>query len=299
LKVDDLFAHEKPGERAESRRFAQASLLELIPQMRPECVYDLWRTVFFEFAYATAERFQQKLLSETGQDPKSGKQVILSMFVEAVRKAFDENPHNSSIGEAFLFVFAKFNRIDAKELKQEFPDWRSLTNTGIASELCDKLSMWSKRWNLDADWCRDHAIETLRICLLDEYLKWSFLGDITPLVRALQPFLNAPMAQVSETLNPLLHDNRVIHKSWRWAIHELRMDIYWSRLNLSAEVHGGRFDPENFEFKWRKIKFTRHGYNSLRHTQRQYKNLATLEFRLYLNEIEQAELRRLCSAPLK
>ena len=89
------------------------------------------------------------------------------------------------------------------------------------------------------------------------------------------------------------HTDSGIGKAWLWAVHEISNAVLWSRLTLSIQVHGGLGDPENFQFKWREFEFVRHGFNSLRETQSQYKRRTDLEFRLYLNKKENAELVKL------
>lgn len=43
----------------------------------------------------------------------------------------------------------------------ELPYWNALQQVKDSSALCDALLQWSKGYNLNADWCRNQAIETL------------------------------------------------------------------------------------------------------------------------------------------
>jgi hypothetical protein len=47
------------------------------------------------------------------------------------------------------------------KIAREFGDWKSLLAATNSSALCLELQKWSEDWNINADWCRDLAVNTL------------------------------------------------------------------------------------------------------------------------------------------
>ena len=61
-------------------------------------------------------------------------------------------------------------------VRDAFPSWASLRESEKTALLRDKLTVWSRRWNLDFDWYRNHALATLRHWLEDGEFPFTQLG---------------------------------------------------------------------------------------------------------------------------
>jgi hypothetical protein len=197
-------------------------------------------------------------------------------------------------------MFGRFRVIDSLKLNQAFPNWHQVNAVKYAADFCDRLREWSANWNLNEDWCRDHAIAALRNELCGEDLKWSFLGHRKAFAAIWAETVTAVSENDLEDVLPTFigiacnlvrtRSNGALVKAWDWAASELMISALISRHSLSVEVHGGGGDPEPFEFKWPELEFVRPGFNVVRESKSRYKRRMGLEFRIYLKEQERSKL---------
>jgi hypothetical protein len=299
----ELYTHEEKGDNAESRRHARAEFLKLIPDLRPDCISDLSRAGFLEFVYVVCERFQAQLLSGSKGTNLTGKHVFISLLFRAFQKIATDGLLNQSIGDLLCLTFAQFHVIDAQTLEREFPSYEQVQHIDSAQTLYQSILEWSTKWHLEADWCREHAFDTLRNTLSDDSLKWSLLASYySPFLRSIySEAISSDMTKtadssglivvLSEALVTLQSDSgELLDRGWQWAAQEITHDLLWSRVQLNVNIHGNNGDPKPFRFKWKDIDFMRPGYNPLAETQTQYKRRLELEFRLLLNDRERAVL---------
>jgi hypothetical protein len=299
----ELYTQEEKGDNAESRRHARAEFLKLIPEVKPACISDLSRAGFLEFVYVVCERFQAQLLSGSNRTNLTGKHVFISLLFRAFQKIATDGLLNQSIGDLLCLTFAQFHVIDAQTLEREFPSYEQVQKIDSAQTLCRAIREWSTKWQLDAEWCREHAFGTLRNTLSDDSLKWSLLASYySPFLRSIySEAISSDMtkmadssgliAVLSEALVTLQSDSgELLDRGWQWAAQEITHDLLWSRVRLNVNIHGNNGDPKPFHFKWKDIDFMRPGYNPLAETQTQYKRRLEVEFRLLLNERERAVL---------
>lgn len=58
-------------------------------------------------------------------------------------------------------------------VKHEFFSTRALIQAPDCQLLLTRIHEWSLTWNLDADWCRDHALAVLLAWLFNSELRWA------------------------------------------------------------------------------------------------------------------------------
>jgi len=131
------------------------------------------------------------------------------------------------------------------------------------------LQDWSLRWNLNADWCRDHALRLLRHWLLDDPLRWTFLDALGP------------------TRDPRLAE------LWHFVTKDKEFEVVWSQATLSGEVFQGK--PPDFEFDDKELPFKHDGYNPIVQNLAEWKRDTEIEFRIQLYEVELDRLKQINS----
>ena len=290
---------EKERELKDSVALARSNFLTLVPQLRPQAVIDLYTSSFAEFLFALAEHFREDLLNENersshdlaflclarqtiqGIEPQhepsflgeldaSTRDVINrhrpSLVIDHLRARLSEPILVELAQIPLMRVIACLMQIGDLAIARAFPDWTTLVKMGRYKEFVVTLSKWSSRWNLNAVWCRDHALRVLRHWLLDEPLRWSFLyADHDPPMRNSQLFAH------------WVYEAR--HNEWA---------VMWSQAELSGEVLEGY--PKNFSFHDQRLQFEAPGFNPVLQSSTIWKRQIELDFRIYLYE---RELRRL------
>src|SRR6185436_2723637 len=213
----------KTSERSNSALEARAVFLYSVLNLRPDVVTDLWAKAFIEFTSVVAHRFRRELLGEEAHDADSGSAVLARLVVEAVRNV--EASDDSSLGDERVLasIFATFTKINLDEIEAAFPDWDSLKGSNQLRSVRNTIHEWSVHWNLDADWCRDHALSVLRHWIANETLKWAFLSPGTK--------------------------SQLEQKGWRGATSSRIWEVQYSRFGDALSILGGDLKP--FEFRWR------------------------------------------------
>lgn len=122
--------------------------------------------------------------------------------------------------------------------------------------LAAAIQKWSEKWNMNADWCREHAVAVLREWLSHPQL--SSVGLYTT-AQAMQ------------------------RTGWALAAHEILFASITSRISADAEVYGMQ-GPKPLRFRWRDYEFEREGFNRLRESQKEYRQRSLAEFELWLSD---------------
>jgi len=149
------------GEQANSVLEARAVFLSSLLDLQPDVATDLWTRAFGEFLYAVSDRFKNELIGEQASTVNSGGQVLAHLFLEAEHQVETSDAGNLDEAPILCLAFGRFGQITSDQLKDAFPNWKSLVTSEKTGSLRTKINDWSVRWNLDADWCREHALDVL------------------------------------------------------------------------------------------------------------------------------------------
>jgi hypothetical protein len=257
-KVARDVLEKKKSEEANSVLEARALFLSLLLHLLPDVAADLWSKAFLDFLYIVADRFKHELLGKQAKTVDSGNQVLDHLLAEAtaqLKTGEDFNPNKESIA---CLAVARFKRIDSDQLKAAFPDWNSLINSNEIIGLKTRIHEWSVRWNLNADWCRDHALAVLCEWAVDETLRWAFL--------------------------PVDTHSQLQRNGWQRATTARIWHVQCSRLVDGLRILNGNL--KSFEFAWRGAGFDAPGWNYLKQKERDWRLRTKLKFCVWLSEEE-------------
>jgi len=157
---------EMPGNLAESRLQSRVIFLTSVLNLRSYVIGDLWETALFNFKSATLNHFFQALFGDL--------ECGLEDYFKEKQEEFAKSPHAHPDFLVDLIqqrLAPRWTTLASYPMRDTFRFWSCLKDKQ-ADSLCEKILQWSKRWNLDADWCRDHALAVLRGWLLNDTLKW-------------------------------------------------------------------------------------------------------------------------------
>lgn len=287
---------------------ARAQFLESVLRLKPQVVADLWGKAFPEFKLAVIRRFakeimdgiediqgyfaaQQKKYLEDLQDQDSHYFHLLHRKLEEATgarpyRAFellsvrpDLKEKISEVSQHFLVAFqnaAMVKSIQSKvitefgvdPIAQEFRFYAAIAERAEDEALATIIQKWSETWNLNAEWCRDHAVVVLREWLSHRQL---------------------PSVGLYTT------EQAMQGTGWASATHELLFASVASRASAETAVYGMR-GPTPLQFKWGSYNFERPGFNRLRESRRAYKEKALAAFELYLCEKRRKPLLELLNS---
>ena len=256
-KVDRDILEKKKSEEANSVLEARAVFLSLLLDLLPHVAADLWSKAFSEFLYIVAHQFKRELIGEQAETANSGRQVIAYLLAEAIDQLKTDDHLNINEETLMCVAFSRFQRIDSDQLKEDFADWNSLNSDEIVG-LKTRIHEWSIHWNLDADWCRDHALAVLCEWAVDETLRWAFLPSGT--------------------------HSQLQRKGWQRATSARIWHVQWSRLVDGLRIFNGNLNP--FEFAWRGAGFDAPSWNYLKQKERDWRLRTRLKFCVWLSEKE-------------
>jgi len=281
----------------DSRLVARAQFLRIIPEIVPHVLDDLWPT-FWDFVFAGCERFKRELgIKERA--PASGREVFQRVFGRACEENWNAitNSHREAwIWRAHFWTLEELHRLDPGKVSAAFPHWNLLPQ----GPLRRGLQRWSERWNLNADWCREHALVVLRRWLFNKGLLESFLHPHNPKPN---PYVHPPKAQ---TLRWHQHGqptpgtpNNWLKIIWDSTSLEALKDLWdneYGRENWYSNVRASReilktlvfngSEPKRVIFK----EFDIDGWNFLDESALQFRRKAGVAFRRYLAKTEDARL---------
>ena len=265
---------EKERELRDSVALARARFLTLIRELRPHVITDLYPVAFPEYVFAVAEYFREQLLDkdhafdapaflclskqivqgiEAGHEPswvqrlnQPTKELVArrrpELLIDHLKGTLSESLLVELVNRPLMRVISRLVQLGDLEMAQAFPDWHTAKNLTCFQALRNALLEWSTRWNLDADWCRDHALRVLRKWLFNENLRWTFL------------YANTDPGDV-------MRRSRLLASAWQLAAMHNEFAVAWSQASLSGEILEG--DPEDFTFKTHHIQFTAPGFNPI------------------------------------
>lgn len=169
-------------------------------RLEPGVASSLYKEAFFHFVRVVWTQFPQTI-----PHPVAGLLEDHGFLIELDRVLtdFSASPYNDkskSIHPAFLELFIPVYKqnpallinnprgVLTRELLRPireftddkpngFRDWASLLRIRAARPLWESIVNWSRRWNLDADWCRDYAVAALWGWLQDRYLQYQVSYD--------------------------------------------------------------------------------------------------------------------------
>jgi hypothetical protein len=266
----ERYVLQMPGQLAATRIRARASFLRSIFYLRPNVVVDLWETALPDFKQLVLARFFREIFD--GINPESyikerhekclaGSDTICDYLVDLIQQRL--SPDNS------------FPESGDDLVREAFFSYASATNSPENKLLITKIDEWSLRWNLDEDWCRDHALAVLRKWLFDRELKWVGLFNFA------QP-------------------TRIQQSGWISTVSELETEAPFSNVLVELDLESDsefpgplKFSPRNkrsdfsFENRW----------NLARESELEFKMRVRLEFRLALAEAEVSRLKTLRQQP--
>lgn len=245
-----------PGYLAESRLLARASFLRSILHLRTNVIQDLWTTVFPEFKETVLHRFHSHIFY--GTSPKEYEKDSL----EFLKKT------NGS-GDYLVHLLQRRLAPAQMDLTLSSPDpvgdelfcYVTAQQYGH-NALLDKIDKWSRRWNLDAEWCRNHGLTVLRAWLFDRELRWvgAFPSRLWP----------------------------IQSEGWRLAFSNLESDADFSRflVELKGEAKGSP-DPLKFHLQAKDGEFTFEvSWNIAEENEARFKQRVQAELKLSLLEAE-------------
>jgi len=181
---------EKQQETLDSQREARGLFLGLIPDVAPvgrvpQIITELW-PVFWSFLIAVVARFKDDLLPDNANSASTGEEAFAEICVRVVREQEPEFWVNNGLGSILTMAFGHvrqklqptlaINRTHVIDpVKRSFQNWKKLMRRKETKQLREKLNQWSRNWNFDADWCRDHVMNVFRDLLFDDSIQWGFL----------------------------------------------------------------------------------------------------------------------------
>jgi small nuclear ribonucleoprotein (snRNP)-like protein len=283
---------EKQQETPDSQREARGLFLGLIPDVAPvgpapQVISELW-PVFWSFLIAVVARFKDDLLPDNANGASTGEEAFVEICVRVFRKQEPEFWVNNGLGSILTMAFGHVrqklqptlatNRTHVIDpVKRSFQNWKRLMRRKETRQLRDKLNQWSRNWNLDADWCRDHVLNVFRDLLFDDSIQWGFL------------YPDPDPWRCSATRAARLID------FWKFEARHTTGDASVSRFILSNQVYRNGNEPEPFVFRLREFNFEAAPWRYLREERAEYQKEARLNFRIHLHRTELERLEKLKS----
>jgi hypothetical protein len=292
-KKSKVYSHHLANEPSELCLHTRTQFLEVIVRLKPQVVADLWETAFPAFKLAVIRRFAKEIFNGIEDvsgyfdeqqkkhlhDPDSTYFHLLQRRLEQATGAppygafavLSEKPElKDKVNEVIRDYVAAFQeglavKLIQSKLTTEFGvdpiRWKFRFYADIAGRndeqgLAAAIQKWSEKWNLNADWCRDHAVAVLREWLSHPQL--SSVGLYTA-AQAMQ------------------------RTGWASASHEMLFASISSRISADAAVYGAQ-GPKPLKFRWRDQEFEREGFHRLRESQKEYRQRSLAEFELWLSD---------------
>lgn len=250
-----------PGYLAESRILARALFLGLILRLRTNVIKDLWNTVFPEFKETVLRRFHSSIFSGTSRQK-----------YEKDSLEFFKTTNGS--GDYLIHLLQRKLAPSQMDLTSPDPVGHELSCYAKAQQcghntLLDRIDEWSRRWNLDAEWCRDHALTVLRTWLFNDELRW---------VEAFPSWLWPIQAE-----------------GWRSASSDLEGRVDFSRFLVELDVESeGSPGPLKFQLQTEDSGFNFEvSWNFADENEAQFRKRAQAELKLALLEAEMNQVKLL------
>ncbi len=173
----------------DSRLVARALFLKAIPEIAPHVIDDLWPT-FWDFVFVVCKHFKKDLgVQQGGRGGGEPFQQVLARVSQENWIAITNSDREVWIWRGLFWVLAEIHKLDPGKVRTAFSHWSLLSQGHLRQSLCK----WSERWNLNEDWCREHALVVLRRWLFNKGLQESFLHPHNP---KSNPFVHPPKADL-------------------------------------------------------------------------------------------------------
>lgn len=255
---------EMPGELGKSCLMGRVAFLKWIQVLRPHVLSDLWDTCMFEYQCAIVGHFGKQII-EGLDDPNEYFQTKQAEF----EKAPNESP-NPMVARIQQKLSPGGPGSSPTLVRTYFRLWALLTGNETVA-LREAILKWSKRWNLNNDWCRDHALTVLQEWLFHDFFKWL---HITP------------------------HSKESLQMTgWSLALHEIEADAILGQVLADEQLHGSGKNPEVFRFRsegWLADAFAI-DWNATDESEVEFKKRALVNFRISLDQVELHRLRPLAA----
>jgi hypothetical protein len=203
LQLHKPYALQRQGEQSESCRQARALFLDRILDLRPHVVTDLWDTSLPEFRRSVIRCFLKRIFEGIDNpleylDAKFNAEIevpsslvnhrwelkkeIVGLQAQCGQLSGDLTENVNRVTREHYGAF--YNRLllnllqsrlepaaaEPHPVQIEFSSWCAISRKRAYKTLCATIRDWSIKWNLNADWCRDHALAALCEWLVDRKL---------------------------------------------------------------------------------------------------------------------------------
>jgi hypothetical protein len=251
------------GDLGESRLLARALFLTSIIRLRPDVVKDLWQTVLPAFRLAVLAHFHSEIFQ--GIDPEEYQKEKEKEFIEAPQLCGD---YLVDLIQRKLSLRHTTLAIGDNPLRHAFFSFYRITQAEDCKHLVDEIQEWSQRWNLRAEWCRDHALAVLRAWLGHNEIRWA---GVFP-----------------SRLWPVQFDG------WRSAVSELEDNALFSQVLVELKTEAKPKAPKRLVFKPGKKDPAfcfEIWWNVAEESEAQFKKRVRIDFKLWLLETEATRIR--------
>ena len=165
--------------------------------------------------------------------------VVFPAYVTSVSDIFKKHVREFPFPTSMTWAerLQSLRKLSELEVRATINTWSGLQSlkSQPIKKLCQQLELWGKQYNLEEDWCYDHAIRTLRSWLFNPNVCW--LG---------QPPSPPEILGSESTLT--------------WS-DELNLDLHWRRFFLTDKVYPT--GPLPFTFQYREFSFKIRGWDFL------------------------------------
>lgn len=178
---------------------ARTQFLEFIQRLKPHVIADLWTTAFPEFRLAVIRRFgkeimdgiedvkgyfeekqkkyledrdshyfhllHRKLEEATGAQPYGAFELLserpqLKEKIDEVIQQYAVAFHNGLVVK--LIQSKLTTEVGEDPIRWAFHSYGEIAGRDEDQSLAAVIQRWSEKWDLNAEWCRDHAVAVLR-----------------------------------------------------------------------------------------------------------------------------------------
>jgi hypothetical protein len=198
-KQSKPYSYHVANEPSELCLQARTQFLESVLRLKPQVVADLWNKPFPKFKLAVIRRFAQEILDGIedigayfNEQQKEYLEDQDSPYIHLLQRKLEEatgaRPYGAfellserpalkeKINEVIQYYVAAIQngivvKVIQTKLTTEFGEdpiesgfrfYADIAGRDEDHTLAAVIQTWSERWNLNADWCRDHAVAVLR-----------------------------------------------------------------------------------------------------------------------------------------
>jgi hypothetical protein len=250
--------------------------------------------------YAVCKDFGGDLIGDLANN-RSGREVFDILHRRAWRENLDfirNSERSNRRWRALFWPLEDLHKLDRARVMATFRTWNALPEGSLRTS----LKQWSQKWNLDADWCRDHALIVLLRFLFNKGLQESFLHPHEP---NQNPFLYPPKAQTfewPENTSPVVgKPNNWLASIWTSvALEPLQgqWSEYWkerwhANLTVSRDVLSCSVFVDSEPARFVVDEFNDNGWNFLDESFAEFSRRVDIHFRIHIAQEESLRLSAL------